>query len=426
MDLFRDNALDRLTTPVVLTERLNVVTISKIVIVGCILLFILSILAWSFLGHVYYTAKASGIFLNQGGISECVASHEGTIKSVLVSVDELVTKGQKVAIIRRPDLELLVQLKKEELFVAEQRHNEFKNIENEILLKKLDSIKLELTGIKISHQYLNDHLEWLQKVTNNKNKLFDEGIISEYQRQNALLERNSVDAEFTIHESKLKENIVKELEAIKLTSLNIINHSLKSEIITRELAILEDRLKRESQIVSPLNGRIIEINKRSNSVVEFGDSVALIERIEKELDDLRAALFFRPEDGKRLSIGSKIRLIPGGVNEVEYGAMLGSVVDISPFPASHLAIHAILGNHRLVDEYTAYGAPIVVIVKPIQSLSKNGTYVWTSGHTPPIKIASGSVCEGNALIEDRNLISLAIPWIRKTASLGSQDSFTEK
>lgn len=103
--VFRQAALDRLTSPEQLHTLMRVTDAKGwLALLGCALI-IATALVWGTLGRIQTKVVAGGILLGGEGLTEITAPGDGEVSSIEVSAGDLVKKGQIVAKLSQPQLE---------------------------------------------------------------------------------------------------------------------------------------------------------------------------------------------------------------------------------------------------------------------------------------------------------------------------------
>jgi HlyD family secretion protein len=77
-----------------------------------------------------------------------------------------------------------------------------------------------------------------------------------------------------------------------------------------------------------------------------------------------------------------------------------------------------LGNERLVEEYSAGGAPLRVEVTLEKDETAFSGYRWTSGKGPGISIFSGTPCSATIIVGEKRPIDYVIPVFKNLLSDG--------
>jgi biotin carboxyl carrier protein len=95
--IFREKSFERLISPERLDELLQVTSAKKWLALLALLLIIIALLLWSFMGSVTMTANGPGIF--NPSQEEIISFYPGRLDSILVQPGDIVQAGQTLAII---------------------------------------------------------------------------------------------------------------------------------------------------------------------------------------------------------------------------------------------------------------------------------------------------------------------------------------
>jgi biotin carboxyl carrier protein len=203
----------------------------------------------------------------------------------------------------------------------------------------------------------------------------------------------------------------------KITDLQYYNMQDKLSSLTLQLdewegkiRSLQDQLEDTSEIKSPYSGIVFELDVLEGELVEKGDSIV---KLELSGSKLQAFLYFPPADGKKIVEGMKSHLSPTTVKEEEYGFIRGEVKQVSLFPMSKAGVMRILQNESLTEEIMKLESPIEVRVNLFTDSSTLSGYQWSFKGGPPIKIYSGTLCNGSVVISSQPPVNLVIPLLKK-------------
>ena len=118
--IFRQAALDRLSSPEQL-DRLMQVTLPTgwIALVGVWLAVGVTIL-WSIFGSIPTTVSGSGIIMSSGGIREVEVLGSGVVERLAVTEGDLVDVGDLIAVIGQPQISQQVDQARERLRLLEE------------------------------------------------------------------------------------------------------------------------------------------------------------------------------------------------------------------------------------------------------------------------------------------------------------------
>lgn len=107
--LFRETALETVSSPEQLDQHIRVTKPLSWVILTAIIALVLGAGVWAFTGNVSSGTDIAGVIFAADGVSITNAPSAGVVCDVLVSESDLVNKGDIIAVI--PDSEILAQLK---------------------------------------------------------------------------------------------------------------------------------------------------------------------------------------------------------------------------------------------------------------------------------------------------------------------------
>src|SRR3989442_1383202 len=106
--IFRQAALDRLSSPEQLDQLMQVTTPkSWLALAGCCLL-VLTALVWSIFGVIPSNVHGRGIIVKHGGVFLATALAEGRVAEILVNERQTVTNHQLLIRLSLPELTLKI------------------------------------------------------------------------------------------------------------------------------------------------------------------------------------------------------------------------------------------------------------------------------------------------------------------------------
>ena len=173
------------------------------------------------------------------------------------------------------------------------------------------------------------------------------------------------------------------------------------------LLVLQEREKKETEIVSAVDGEIVELLVVPGQNLRAGQAVL---RLESELRLLEALLFLPPDAaGARVLPGMAVQVSPTDARRERYGYLLGRVVNVARAPASEQGMMALLNNASLVRQMSARGAPLVVTVELLPDPGTASAYRWSSPAGAVVSIHSGTLASAVVITESRSPVSLLLP-----------------
>ena len=174
-------------------------------------------------------------------------------------------------------------------------------------------------------------------------------------------------------------------------------------------AWLREKIARDSQVLSPYSGRVLEVKVNKGEWGKPGTPVLSLELTGKDMKELEAVLYILLEEGKKIWPGLDVQVSPTVVNREEYGFILGRVISVSAFPATQEGMLKTLGSMELVKKLSGQGAAVEVRVDLTPDAGTVSGYKWSSRGGPPVKIYSGTLCRGDIVIGKVRPLELVIP-----------------
>lgn len=394
-ELFREEAIEGLTSPEELTVPFMPVTYRKSLVVSAIAVILLLAAGWLVFGHIPIFIDGRGIVMNRKGLFSVEAKAAGIVSEILVAPGDIVHEGQTLLRLADPEKEkqyLSALNKYDSLKIDVSKLQE--QIEVELTAQK-KSILEQINAAKESIKEIQRSIVQLEADLKTKQELFKQHLLGLNQLYDAqqLLSQRKVELATT-------QGTLATLEA------NLTKSYRQQEMLGKERDLLQAKqdvelLKfdlEELNVTSSQNGVVLEI------LVAPGDRVlegAPLVRLEYGSGMRQSYIFYAfipVSEGKAVKIGTPVHVELSTVRTEEYGSILGHVAEISPYPVSKDAIGKTIQNKGLVD-YLMGGNDTVlqIIIDPELDPKTPSGYKWTSGVGPPIKISIGTVCEVKGL-----------------------------
>ena len=173
---------------------------------------------------------------------------------------------------------------------------------------------------------------------------------------------------------------------------------------------LAGELGRNTEIASPIEGRVIEVKVSTGSVLAVGTSVI---GIRTENTSLEALVYIPADRGKSVKPGMEVRLEPSTVKREEFGTLVGTVLSISEFPITPQGMLAELRNDSLVTRFSRDGAPYAAVVQLQQDERTPTGYRWAVGTGPQLRLTSGTLTRAEITTRNRHPIDLVVPIFKR-------------
>ena len=173
-------------------------------------------------------------------------------------------------------------------------------------------------------------------------------------------------------------------------------------------------LGRSTEILSPIEGRVIELKVSAGSVLSVGTPVI---GIRTESPSLEALVYIPSDRGKSIKPGMEARLEPTTVKREEFGTLVGTVVSISEFPITPQGMLAELRNESLVTRFSRDGAPYAAVVRLVQDNGTASGYRWTVGAGPQVRLTSGTLTRAEITTRRQRPIDLVVPIFKRLTGI---------
>ena len=183
------------------------------------------------------------------------------------------------------------------------------------------------------------------------------------------------------------------------------------KVVRRQVIQLREKLDYKSQIVSQIDGRILELNIDKGNIIQPGESLVTLEQYGGTVK-MEAVIYVPAEQGETILPGMEAQISPTIVNKEEYGFMLGRVISVSDYPATNQRIMQTLGNENLVSLLAGQGAPLMVKIDLIPNANTVSGYRWSTPGGPPMAIHSGTLIQSAVITHREKPISKVMPLLR--------------
>ncbi len=233
-----------------------------------------------------------------------------------------------------------------------------------------------------------------------------------------------IDSRFGIGDIVKKGDVVARIEMPQLAAeINRLQGALREmegdpgagspEYILTEKQVkqLREELVYKSQIISQIDGRILEMHMGKGSIIQPGELLVTMERYDDTVK-LEAVIYVPAEQGRIIQPGMEVQISPAIVKKEEYGFMLGRVISVSEYPATTHGMMQTLGNENLVSMLAGQGPCLMVRIGLIPSDDTESGYRWSSPGGPPMSIHSGTIIQSEVITGRERPVSRVIPYFK--------------
>ena len=414
--VFRAAAIERLSSPEQLDQLVRITRPLDWVAVLAISLAVTVVVVWSLIGRVATRAPGEGILIIGGGkVVDAVSAAAGRLASVEVSIGDHVSQGRLIARIVQTDTE---QRHRNAVQVYREREREHADlntrIKAELSAKANNFAKLEAAFEQII-RVTSQRVDYLASEVKNLEGLLAKGITTRRNVEDR--RRDLTDAQ------QRKEDAQNEILKLRAQKLDLETQRAKDgedsqfrlNDARRQMEQLAGELERNSRLLSPIDGRVIEIKVSTGSVLAVGTPVV---QIETEGLTLAAVVYVTGDRGKDVKPGMEVRIEPTTVRREEFGALIGTVASVSDFPITPQGMLAVLHNDNLVSRFSRDGAPYAVVAELQHDDTTPTGYRWSTGRGPPTRLTTGTLIKAEVTTRERRPIDLVLPNIKRLTGLG--------
>lgn len=173
-------------------------------------------------------------------------------------------------------------------------------------------------------------------------------------------------------------------------------------------------LANNETIVSPSDGKILEVYVKEGDYVKAGDKIAWAE-FPKSKDEIYYCYAYFPVNiGEKIQPKMQAKISLSSVDVSTYGFLLGQVEAVSEFPVSENSMYNLFRNHEIVALLKQNSPSVTQVQIDLKQDSHTFSgYQWTSIKGPPQHIESGMFCGVSLILETRSPISYLFPTLKK-------------
>jgi HlyD family secretion protein len=407
---FRPTALDRAASPDQLDHLVIVTTPADWIIALVLCVGLAAAVAWGIFGRVPTRVAGEGILVSKGGrVVDAVSAAAGRLQSVAVAVDDHVTEGQPIAQIVQTDIEQKYKAAVEVFHEREREYTDLKSkVSTELVAKSENFAKLE-AALQNVIKATSQRVGYLAVDVKNLEDLLAKG----YTTRRNLEERRQELTDAQQRREDAQNEILKlrsqktDLETQREREMQQSEFTLNEA--RRQMDAAKEQLSQNTQVLSPLEGRVLEVKISPGSVLAVGTPVAAIETEGKKLE---AVIYIPAEHGKQVKQGMQVQLEPSTIKREEFGMMLGTVVSVSDFPMTPQGMSAVLHNDSLVARFSNKGAPYAAEVALEEDPSTKTGYRWAVGDGPSVRLTSGTLARAEITTRRQRPLDLVIPLLK--------------
>ena len=424
--IFRETALERLSTPERLDRGLTVVGSASWALLAGLTVLVVGGLIWSVLVVVPVTVKGEGILLSPGGVLDVTSDSPGRVTQFLVQTGESIKTGQVVAQLDQPAL-------RQELATAQGELKDAQDERRRVADFQQNKTAAQAIAIAQKRQALNENIAFLVSniaLLDQRGKVVDDllakGLITQDKVLQGKIDLGREQEELARDRTSLKDIDNEEIKSRADNEHELLNIDLKIATAQRKANALAGRYRLESAVVSPYNGTVAEVQVNPGELVERGTSLFTLvpkdaaDNSAKSDDPLNSAamgplvavLYVAPTFGKQVRPGDMVQVAVSTARREEFGFIVGRVRTVAEIPSTAEGMERVLKNKQLVQTMSKNAAPFEIEAELFADPTTKSGYRWSSSHGPNLKINSGTLITAEIEVRDLPILSLVIPQTR--------------
>lgn len=366
--------------------------------------------AWGFAGTVSTKVAGGCILLNSAGIVEVTASAPGRLSEVNVKRGSRVRVGEVIALIAQPDLDERIRRARARLGELENRVRNVTSLSKRGLALNDDVLVQRREFLRQQRDLAMSRVKILSDQYATVRQLLDQGLVTGRAVEDTKRELRAAEIGVKDIGRQIEDLERGRTEVIKRERDERAAAELELSEARRQLAALESERGRSTAVVSPFDGRVIEVKGTRGMLVSMEAPLVSLERTSGASDALEAVMYVAAGSGKKIQPGVEAHIVPATVKREEQGYMRGTVRYVSDYPATTQSLLATLGSEELVRDLASVAAPFEIRI----DLAREGSaYLWSRESDRRPVLRPGTLCSGEVLVRKERPVGFVIPALRR-------------
>ncbi len=413
--IFRSAAVERLSSPEQLDQLVGITRPFDWVAAAAMALGLAVLIAWGVLGKIPTRVEGEGILLSSGGrLVDAVSGVAGRLASIDVAVGDEVKPDQVIAQVGQTEIEQRLAQAKEVLREREREHDELSATITREIETKLANYAAQESGLNDAIAAADQRASYLTAEIAKLEPAVSRGFVTRKYVEDRRVELNAAKLRIVDAQNDILKLKAQRLDLQSQRDRDHMQSQFRVNDVRRLVEQLTAELDRGSRILSPTEGRVVEVKVSAGSVLAVGTPVIEIETAGERLE---ATIYLPPDRGKDIRPGMEVHVEPTQIAREEFGAIIGKVVTISEFPVTPQGMAADLHNDTLVKRFSEHGAPYAAKIQLESDASTVSGYRWSSGKGPPVRLSSGTLTRAEVTTREQAPIGLVVPLVRRLSGI---------
>lgn len=416
--LYRQVALDRLSSPEELDSLLQVTTVKGwLVLTGVGILMVTAVL-WSVFGRLPTKLLAQQcILVKSGGVNIVTASASGRLSDLAVDAGDRVTRGQIIGRIDQYDLLQKIKTDETRLKDVQAQYEQVRALAGQSTrLRDLtwsqqsQNLNAQLAAATQKAKLLKDRIA-------TQTQLLEQGLITQQTLISSQLELTTAQLDAENVKSQIKQLEVTRLDAKKQSENEVILARNQVDEVKRSIALSVREAKNSTLVVSPYTGRVVEVKAAEGQLLERGGALVSIESTGADTNEIEAYIYLPSADGKKVKSGMKVEISPSTAKREEFGFLPALITSVADYPSTDQGLMRVFGNDKVVQQLTGSLPPIQILADLKPSSSNPSRYEWSTRQGPPFALQSGTQCSASITLSEQQPIALVLPILKKNLGM---------
>lgn len=410
-DLYRKEALDRLSSPEQLDEAIIITGSGHWAALAGLVLLIGASLAWALTARIPTRIEGQGILFSGGGqMVDAISTASGTLVAVDLPIGSRVRKGDILAEVVQPDIAAKLEVAKRQGEAISQALYLLRHELKVLAEARAANAVARKSALEMQMSAAEQRRTTYERQLGNQEKLAAGGVTTALAVQQAREQLASADLDIATARTALLTVSAEQFAAQAEDQRRLFEQNQKVLLAEAEVKQLDLQLTVFGKVTSPADGTLVEWKAPFGAYAPAGSRIAGVASGE---GSLQFVLYVPPAEGKRIATGMPVNVELGGLEKEQWGTLVGRVLSVSEFPATREGMQATLQNDVLVTRFSKEGAPFSVVVDLERDAATASGYRWSGGVGATAALSAGTTGKARITIDSRTPASFLLPLLHK-------------
>jgi HlyD family secretion protein len=420
-----------------LDAALRIVTVRSWVLLGVLGATLGGFAVFSWFYQAPLKVEGRGIILEKrsdagDSLLQVTAPAAGRVAKVVVKIGATVAPGDLLGEVDQSDLRDKITEAEAELNRLRDEDERLTRFDDDEAAKRAAALGELERSLRDSLALDRGRLGVLRVIAAADDKLKRQGLLNSGDALKSRAEADAVESAVRAAEARLAELDFQRLQDQTTRRRDKLKRTLGIQAAEIKRDLLRSQYQRDTRIVSPYGGQVVDLMLTPHALIEKGAPAALLQP-ERRDEPMEAIVFVPAGLGKKVRPGDDVEVSPDSVRRHEHGFVLGQVQSISEIPATEMAMLAELKHKTLVasflEQYAGQvllsirvklrdvreetGVPSNAVAAALGPEGRTNWLRWSSSSGARQRVSTGTLCSASVVVERRPLVTLAIPWVKQ-------------